>query len=73
MQVMEQLLFQFYLENGQNDIELIHDKIKKYEFKWAKQNYEDQKLKEAQELLRSKRIMENAFVLQPQVMVTVYN
>ena len=46
MQVMEQLLFQFYLENGQNDIELIHDKIKKYEFKWAKQNYEDQKLKE---------------------------
>ena len=49
------------IDSVQNDIELIHDKIKKYEFKWAKQNYEDQKLKEAQELLRSKRIMAESY------------
>ena len=28
------------IDSVQNDIELIHEKIKKYEFKWAKQNYE---------------------------------
>jgi hypothetical protein len=44
----------------QNDIYLIHQKIKQYELKWEKQNYEDQKMQEAKEMLRKKRqIAEN--------------
>ena len=43
------------IDDVKESIRNVHEKINMYEFKWIKQNYEDERMREATETLQKKR------------------
>ena len=52
---------QLEIDDVKESIRNVHEKINMYEFKWIKQNYEDERMREATEALQKKRDQEDYY------------